>query len=96
MEPAIITAIIGAAGTVVAALVSLQRGQTRNRTASTEQHGQIYDMLERTFVRTADIHRDILDVKKKLNEHLDDHDGVVFLDEVPAPARKKPAAKKLK
>lgn len=53
-------------------------------------------MLERTFVRTSDIHRDILDVKKKLNEHLDDHDGVVFLDEVPAPARKKPAAKKLK
>ncbi|CAB4144578.1 hypothetical protein UFOVP1296_46 [uncultured Caudovirales phage] len=96
MEPAIITAIIGAAGTVVAALVSLQRGQTKNRHASTEQHGQIYDMLERTFVRTADIHRDILDVKKKLNEHLDDHDGVVFLDEVPAPARKKPAAKKLK
>lgn len=96
MEPAIITAIIGAAGTVVAALVSLQRGQTKNRNASTEQHGQIYDMLERTFVRTSDIHRDILDVKKKLNQHLDDHDGVVFLDEVPAPARKKPAAKKLK
>lgn len=96
MEPAIITAIIGAAGTVVAALVSLQRGQTKSRQSNTEQHGQLYDMIERTFVRSADIHRDLLDVKNKLNQHLDDHDGVVFLDEVPAPARKKPAAKKLK
>ena len=95
MNPAIITAIIGAAGSVVAAFVTVHRGQQKFRNESSEQHGVLFDLVEQTFRKTGDIQLDILDVKKELHRHLDSHDEIVFVDELP-PVRKKPAAKKIK
>lgn len=95
MDPVIITAIIGAAGSIVAAFVSVHRGQQRFRNESSEQHGVLFGLVEETLRNTNKIHLDINDVKKEFRKHLDSHDEIVFVDELP-PVRKKPAAKKLK
>ena len=95
MDPVIITAIIGAAGSIVAAFISVHRGQQKFRTESSEQHGVLFGLVEQTLRNTNKIHLDITDVKKELKKHLDSHDEIVFVDELP-PVRKKPAAKKIK
>lgn len=85
MNPAIIAAIIGAAGSVVAAFISLLKGQRQFREESNHQHGVLLEMVEKTFMRTTDIHMDLMDVKKDLSDHLAEHDS--------PPPKKKPAKK---
>lgn len=75
MNPAIIAAIIGAAGSVVAAFISVLKGQRQFRNESSEQHGVLLAMVERTFERTTDIHMDLMDVKKDLSNHIAEHDS---------------------
>ena len=84
MNTAIITAIIGAAGTVLAALAQLLRGQSSFRKESSAQHGVLLEMVERTAARSTDIFLDVQDLKKDLARHINDHDKVEFVDELPA------------
>ena len=95
MEPAIIAAIVGAAGTVLAALVTIVKETKQFRNESNTQHGVLMDMVERTYVRTKTIHDDLREVKLELDNHLEVHKGVTFVDELP-PVKKKPAPKKAK
>lgn len=95
MEPAIIAAIVGAAGTVLAALVTIVKETKQFRNESNTQHGLLMDMVERTYIRTKTIHEDLQEVKLELDNHLEVHKGVTFIDELP-PLKKKPAPKKSK
>lgn len=92
MNPAIIAAIIGAAGSILAAFVSLHRGQRKFRNESTEQHGVLYDLVSQTYSNTTEIRSDLMEVKGELRKHLAEHEEIVFIDEVP-PVRKKPSKK---
>ena len=88
MNPAIIAAIIGAVGSVVAAFVSVHRGQQKFRRESSQQHGVLYDLLNQTHVNTTEIRLDLIDVKRELKDHLAEHEEIVFIDEVPPPRKK--------
>lgn len=92
MNPAIIAAIIGAAGSVVAAFVSLHRGQQKFRNESSEQHGVLFDLVSQTHLNTTEIRLDLIEVRGELQKHLSEHEEIVFVDELP-PVRKKSTKK---
>ena len=98
MNPAIITAIITASGTVLAALIQLIRGQRSFRRESSTQHGVLLDMVEHIAMRTTDTFVTVCELKADLIDHIANHDAaskdaslVEFVAEIPP--SKKPAKK---
>lgn len=94
MDPTVIVAIIGAAGTVLAAFVSVRRETRKARYESNQQHGVLLSLVEVIKDRTADISDDVKDVRRDLQHHLADH-SATSAPEAPQP-KKRAATRKPK
>lgn len=96
MDSAIIVAIIGGAATVVAAFVSVKRGQNALRDESSSQHGVLADLIKSLTVQSDNIYDDLQEVKSNLKDHLVSHDTADAKPATPTRSAAKPkkAAKK--
>lgn len=97
MLTAIVVAVIGAVGSILAAMVTvLQKRQSEFREESGIQHGHLMAMVERIDRKTTHTNLTLSVLQNKVDDHLEQHHGVKPEEEAkkPSTTRKRTTVRK--